>query len=59
MRRVWARIPDSTEVLVIHSPPLGAGDKCLKWTRDGGLAEVGRSGCEDLLREVVKRVKPR
>ena len=56
---MWARIPDSTEVLVIHSPPLGAGDKCLKWTRDGGLAEVGRSGCEDLLREVVKRVKPR
>ena len=59
MERVWERIPDTTDVLVTHSPPLGVGDKCQKWNKDGSLTDIGRSGCENLIREVVTRVKPR
>lgn len=59
MKRVWEMIPESTDFLVTHSPPLGVGDKCQKWNKDGSLTEIGRGGCEDLLMEVVTRVKPR
>ena len=59
LRRVWEKIPDTTDVLITHSPPLGLGDKCLKFNMDGSLTSVGLSGCEDLVREVVTRVKPR
>ena len=54
MKRVWERIPDTTEFLITHSPPLGVRDKCRRWW-GGGV----RSGCEDLLTEVVTRVRPR
>ena len=59
LKRVWELVPDTTDVLVTHSPPLGVGDKCQKWNKDGSLTDIGRSGCEDLIREVVTRVKPR
>ena len=49
-RKVWQKIPDSTDVLITHGPPLGRGDL----TRQNG-----RAGCYDLLEEVTKRVKPR
>ena len=49
-RKVWQKIPDSTDVLITHGPPLGRGDL----TR-----QSGRAGCYDLLEEVTKRVKPR
>ena len=46
----WAKIPDDTDVLVTHGPPLGRGDLC---------THVGRAGCYDLLYHVQQRVKPR
>lgn len=45
----WAQIPDHTDILLVHGPPLGFGDVT---TRNE------RSGCVDLLREVHQRVKP-
>ena len=50
MRRVWERIPDTTEFLITHSPPRGVRDRNIRGVK---------SGCEDLLKEVVTRVKPR
>ena len=50
MKRVWERIPDTTEFLITHSPPLGVRDRNIRGVM---------SGCEDLLMEVVTRVKPR
>jgi predicted phosphohydrolase len=44
----WALIPDGTDVLVTHGPPLGVGDDC---------GEAVRQGCRDLL-EAVRRVRP-
>jgi predicted phosphohydrolase len=46
---IWSRIPEGTDVLVTHGPPLGILDR----TADG--REVG---CEDLLRR-VEAVRPR
>ena len=46
--QVWARIPETTDVLVTHGPPLGYLDR----TRSGEQV-----GCADLL-ERVKEVKP-
>lgn len=48
-RAIWDRIPDDTDVLVTHGPPLGYGDLC----RSGV-----RAGCYDLLRAVKERVRP-
>jgi Icc-related predicted phosphoesterase len=46
---VWAKIPDDTQVLITHGPPLGIGD----------LTHRGPNvGCEDLLRR-VRQVRPR
>lgn len=44
----WALIPESTDVLITHSPPAGFGDR-------GPVP--GRLGCEDLTRR-VSEVRP-
>jgi Icc-related predicted phosphoesterase len=49
LRAKWSLIPEGTEVLLTHGPPLGHGDRT-----DGGEAV----GCADLL-EAVRRVRPR
>lgn len=45
----WNLIPDETDILITHGPPLGFGDKC----SDGYWA-----GCGDLLDTIRTRVKP-
>ena len=46
----WKQIPASTDVLVTHGPPWGILDTAMD----------GRScGCEELLRHVRERVRPR
>ena len=49
LARRWARIPEDTDILITHGPPLGFGD------RVGGEERVG---CEDLLRR-VREVRPK
>lgn len=41
----WALIPEDTDILITHGPPLGIGDRT--WNGE-------RVGCEDLLRRVRK-----
>eukprot|EP00540_Astrosyne_radiata_P007710 CAMPEP_0116831184 /NCGR_PEP_ID=MMETSP0418-20121206/5196_1 /TAXON_ID=1158023 /ORGANISM="Astrosyne radiata, Strain 13vi08-1A" /LENGTH=244 /DNA_ID=CAMNT_0004460407 /DNA_START=78 /DNA_END=812 /DNA_ORIENTATION=+ len=50
LREVWSNIPNDTDVLVTHGPPLGRGDLC----SHGSVV-----GCLDLMQEVQERVKPR
>ena len=45
----WRAIPDATDVLITHGPPVGHGDGC-----SSGL----RAGCVDLLAEVTNRIQP-
>jgi Icc-related predicted phosphoesterase len=47
MAEKWERIPEETDVLITHIPPLGFGDR----------ASGTREGCEELLK-AVRRVKP-
>ena len=47
---MWSKIPESTDILVTHGPPLGRGDLC---------THGGRAGCYDLLYHVQERVQPR
>jgi Icc-related predicted phosphoesterase len=49
LARKWAGIPEDTDVLITHGPPLGFGDR----SRDGA-----RVGCEELLKR-VRVVRPR
>jgi Icc-related predicted phosphoesterase len=49
LARRWARIPEDTDILITHGPPLGFGDRVY-----GGK----RVGCEDLLRR-VQQVRPK
>ncbi|KAK3782991.1 hypothetical protein RRG08_058050 [Elysia crispata] len=46
----WDKIPDDTDILVTHGPPIGHGDHCF----DGQ-----RAGCVELLTTIQTRVKPR
>lgn len=46
----WDLIPENTDILITHTPPLGYGD----------LACSGvRAGCVELLMSVQQRVKPK
>jgi predicted phosphodiesterase len=47
---IWSKIPNGTDILVTHGPPLGRGDLC---------SHGGRAGCFDLLEHIQKRVQPR
>ncbi|XP_018578376.1 metallophosphoesterase domain-containing protein 1 [Anoplophora glabripennis] len=46
----WNLIPDDTDVLVTHTPPLGHGDL---------VCSGVRAGCVELLHSVQNRVKPK
>lgn len=46
----WDMIPDNTDILVTHTPPLGHGDYCCSGVR---------AGCVELLSTVQNRVKPK
>jgi len=46
----WNKIPDDTDILVTHTPPVGHGDLCCT-----GI----RAGCVELLTTVQQRVKPK
>jgi predicted phosphodiesterase len=50
IREVWNKIPEPTDVLITHGPPLGRGDL---------TPHSGRAGCYDLLVAVQERIKPR
>lgn len=44
----WAEIPTDTQILITHTPPLGILDD----------SSERRSGCEELRREVLERIRP-
>ncbi|KAL1130881.1 hypothetical protein AAG570_012122 [Ranatra chinensis] len=46
----WSLIPDDTDILVTHTPPIGHGDLCC-----GGV----RAGCVELLTCVQQRILPK
>jgi len=48
--QAWDKIPDKTDILVTHGPPLGYGDRC--------EPSGNRAGCLDLLAAVVDRIEP-
>ena len=50
----WRLIPEDTDILITHGPPLGRGDLVAK-----DQEKAIRTGCFDLLREIQTRVKPR
>jgi len=52
LQKIWALIPDDTDILVVHGPPFGYGDAIPE--RIG----VRRSGCPHLL-ERIRAVRPR
>lgn len=45
IRKKWEAIPPDTDILLVHGPPLGHGDRC----------RHGHVGCQDLLEEVQQR----
>jgi Predicted phosphoesterases, related to the Icc protein len=48
--RKWNKIPDDTDILVTHTPPVGHGDLCCTGVR---------AGCVELLTTVQQRIKPK
>lgn len=50
IREKWKLIPEGVDILITHGPPFGLGDLTV-----GGE----KTGCKDLLDEILKRVKPK
>ncbi|KAL5010174.1 hypothetical protein ScPMuIL_012479 [Solemya velum] len=48
--KIWNQIPEETDILITHGPPLGYGDM-----NYDGL----RTGCVELLNTIQKRVRPK
>lgn len=46
----WNMIPDKTDILITHGPPIGHGDLCFG---------QNRAGCVELLSTIQQRVKPK
>jgi len=46
----WRAVPEGIDILLVHGPPLGRGDRC--------YPGEGRVGCADLLAEIQGRIKP-
>ncbi|XP_077999504.1 metallophosphoesterase domain-containing protein 1-like [Glandiceps talaboti] len=46
----WQQIPEDTDILLTHTPPLGYGDNSI---------DCGYSGCVELLNTVEHRVRPK
>lgn len=46
----WKAIPERTDILLTHGPPLGHGDLC---------ASGVRAGCVDLLIDIQNRIRPK
>ena len=46
----WDQIPDDTDILISHTPPVGYGDLCCTGVR---------AGCVELLNTVRLRVRPK
>ena len=46
----WDLIPEETDVLITHGPPLGRGDLC--------QPHKNRAGCVNLLEQIQNRIKP-
>ena len=46
----WDAIPEGTDILVTHTPPVGYGDHCSTGVR---------AGCVELLHTVQERVRPK
>lgn len=47
--KVWANIPDDTDILITHGPPLGILDEAPR-----GVMGYENVGCEDLLKRVLE-----
>ena len=47
--KMWEKIPNDTDILITHGPPVGHGDKC----KSGHYA-----GCVDLLARITDHVNP-
>lgn len=54
LARKWAAIPDNTDILVLHGPPKGYGDKVLRVLP----GEDGNVGSPSLLKR-IQEIKPR
>lgn len=50
LQKKWDLIPEDTDILITHGPPIGHGDLC---------SHGGRAGCVNLLRTIQQRVKPK
>ena len=54
-KRRWDQIPDDTNILITHGPPYGILDETNPYKEYPG----GHVGCEELLKSVKDRVKPK
>lgn len=58
IRAVWARIPEDTDVLITHGPPMGVLDLVVRVNERTRERIPTHAGCYDLM-ERVKIIKPK
>jgi Icc-related predicted phosphoesterase len=58
IKKYWDNIPDDTDVLVTHGPPMGILDRCIPGDGTMTYSQSDHLGCEEL-RKVVDRIAPK
>jgi Icc-related predicted phosphoesterase len=55
----WAQIPDNTDILITHGPPMGILDPVERFNKRTGEVDIEHVGCEDLYSRIqqLKQLK--
>jgi Icc-related predicted phosphoesterase len=48
----WAQIPDQTQILISHGPPMGILDTVQRFNKRTGETEIEHVGCQDLYNRI-------
>jgi Icc-related predicted phosphoesterase len=54
LKEKWALIPEDTQVLLTHGPPMGILDTVERFNRKTGVMDVDHVGCTDLYNRVMQ-----
>lgn len=54
LKRKWANIPDDTDVLITHGPPMGILDNVTKFDHRTSQQIIEHVGCEDLYNRIME-----
>jgi len=59
LNRFWEQIPEDTDILVTHGPPMNILDSTEGWDPYNSRRVLENAGCSALQKQIFNRIKPR